>query len=106
MEPIGLEKIDEENHGAHKPRQRIGRKHHLNFGHKTNHYGNIGNAQQAPGGQHGEHGNHRFSRAPHNAGNAVGKRQQEIKQRFQTRLPGTVIHHLGSSIKQRNQIRP
>ena len=104
VEPVGFQEIDQEDHGADEPGQRIGGEDHLNFRDVVDDNRDIGDTNQAPGDQHGEHGDHGLASAPHDAGNAVGEGQEEIGEGLQFGLAGAEIHHLWGVVEKRDEL--
>ena len=104
MYPIGLQEIDEEDNTAEGPGDGVcpgngGKPVDKFYGH-----GDIAYPDNAPAGKHCKHRNRRFSSTPHNAGNAMGKSQQAVKQADGTHMLYAKVDSLGRFAEKANQL--
>ena len=103
MQPVGFEKINQKDHGACEPGQRVGGENDLDAPRQRYHDADIAHAQHAPHGKHHKHGHRRFARSAHNGGNAMRKCQKTIEKCFNMRLLDTDRNDGRVILKERNQ---
>ena len=80
VDPIGFQKVDQEDDGAEAPGNGIGPGDGSQLIDEFDGNGNIADADDTPANEHGDHGDRGLACAAHNGGHAVGKCQQAIKQ--------------------------
>ena len=80
MHPVCLQEVDKEDHAAESPGNGVCPGYCGELVNKLHRHRHIGRPDHAPANQHGKHGDRGLACAPEYRCNAMGKRQQEIKQ--------------------------
>ena len=77
MHPVGPQIIDQVDHRADAPGQRVCPVDISDLAHQIHNRRYVGNPQYAPYGEHDNHGNEGLSRSPADSGDRMGKCQKE-----------------------------
>ena len=94
MDPVGLQKIDQEDRRTERPGDRIGPGNSGQFVDKSYRNGDIGHPEQTPTGKHGEHRHRGLTCTAHDTGDTVGECQQKVKRTDCLHMAGTEVNGL------------
>ena len=104
VDPIGFQEVDEKYDAAQCPGDGIGPGNGGQLVDDLHRHRNVCHPENTPAGQHGKHGNGGFSRTAHDAGNAVGKGKQAVKQTDGAHMPGAKVNGLGRIAEKANEL--
>ena len=105
MHPVRTQVIDEVQHGADAPGQRVGPVNIANLAAQAHHGCNVTDPQHAPDGEHNEHRRKCFARATADGGDRMGISQQEIKQRHRPCLLHAKGNYARIAVKKADALR-
>ncbi len=103
VNPVRLQKINEENDGAQAPGQRVGPENDIDHRDKVQNDSDVAYPENTPEAEHGEHWHGGFPGASQNACNAVGEGQKKIKEGGGPGVDGSVGDHLRRAVESGNQ---
>ena len=104
MNPVRLAVIKEKQNRAQGPCQGISPEDRVDDRENADSDRDVGHTDNAPAAEHDEHRYSCLACAPHDACDAVGKRQQEIKQRNRMRLQRSVSDDLRVAVECGDQV--
>ena len=103
MHPVRPQIVDQVDHRADAPCQRVSPVNVSDFPCQLHHGDNISDPDHAPDRQHDEHGHKGLPRAPADSGHGVGECKQTVEQCDGTGLTDSEFYDSGSLVEQRDE---
>ena len=104
VQPIDFKEADHQNNGADGPGNGIRPGDRFQPVDILNSHGDVADPKNAPHSQHDDHRQGRFSRTPQDAGDTMGRCQQEIEGCNGSHMARTEIHHHRVIIEKSDQL--